>query len=1071
MAIAVDGVYVEGSVVRLALDGAITKSQSVTVSYSDPTGGDDTAAIQDYAGNDTESFAGHAISSGRNKSVVLAAPTNLTATAASTTQIDLSWEAPAGFTPTGYRIEVSADGGTTWTDRVANTESTATAYSHTGLTLGDTRHYRVSAIYRDYPAVASNVASAAAFDTADTTAPAFVGNNVLPSVGTGRRRPRSFLQRGARRPCRPPAPCQRLHRHRRRQHGHGDRGGGGICAQFVRLVLDPVITYRQTVTVSYRDPTVGDDAAAIQDFAGNDAASFTDFALPDSRQVSIVLGAPTNLTATGASATQIDLSWEAPAGFTPTGYRIEVSADGGTTWTDRVANTESTATAYSHTGLTLGDTRHYRVSAIYLDYPAVASNVASAAAADPADTTPPAFVGNNVLTSVGTAGVDLALFYNEVLDGRAGRLPPASAFTVTADGSTVTVTEALVVAQFVRLVLDPVITYRQTVTVSYRDPTVGDDAAAIQDFAGNDAASFTDFALPDSRQVSIVLGAPTNLTATGVSATQIDLSWEAPAGFTPTGYRIEVSADGGTTWTDRVANTESTATAYSHTGLTLGDTRHYRVSAIYLDYPAVASNVASAAAFDTADTTAPTFVGNNVLTSVGTAGVDLALFYNEVLDGRAGRLPPASAFTVTADGSTVTVTEALVVAQFVRLVLDPVITYRQTVTVSYRDPTVGDDAAAIQDFAGNDAASFTDFALPDSRQVSIVLGAPTNLTATGVSATQIDLAWEAPAGFTPTGYRIEVSADGGTTWTDRVANTESTATAYSHTGLTLGDTRHYRVSAIYLDYPAVASNVASATAADPADTTPPTFLRTNSQTEVEQFGDEITLTFDEVLNDGAGRTPPASAFTVTADGSTVTVTEALVVAQSVRLVLDGVITYRQTVTVSYRDPTGGDDEAAIQDYAGNDAASFTDQAISNSSDLRQGRRRTCGRPREALTRPTCRGRRRTDYVPDELPGRGQQQRPRIAGLPWSTRWMIPPTPSFPITSRSPTRPFRTATGSGRSRAPSSPSCRTRRPQARTECPRSSTRSTGIPRCSATAQPSRSSSPKIWCTAPRGAPLR
>ena len=507
-----------------------------------------------------------------------------------------------------------------------------------------------------------------------------------------------------------------------------------------------------------------------------------------------------------------------------------------------------------------GRTRYYLVSAINSVGAGATSNVASATTTD---MMAPQFSGNAGDTSVPVNGTDVLLQFDESLDRGAGRVPLASAFTVTADGVAIAVDGVHVEGTVVRLALDEVITRDQTVTVSYRDPTPGDDQAAIQDYAGNDAASFANHTISSGRNKSVVLGAPTNLTATVVSATQIDLSWEAPAGFTPTGYRIEVSADGGTTWTDRVANTESTATAYSHTGLTLGDTRHYRVSAISGTSPALPSNVASATAVDPTDSTPPTIV------DARTDQTQVVLGVSEQLDESPDRAPPASAFTVTADGAPIAVESVLLEGSIVGLRgLDPEIMRDQTVKVSYRDPTPSDDEAAIQDYAGNDAASFTDYPVNNS---SLLRGPPTNLTATAISATQIDLAWEAPSGFTPEGYRIEVSADDGTTWTDRVADTESTATAYSHTGLTLGDTRHYRVSAI--DHAGIfeglPSNVASATAVDPTDSTPPTIV--DARTDQTQ----VVLGVSEQLDESPDRAPSASAFTVTADGAPIAVESVL----------------------------------------------------------------------------------------------------------------------------------------------------------------------------------------------------
>ena len=98
--------------------------------------------------------------------------------------------------------------------------------------------------------------------------------------------------------------------------------------------------------------------------------------------------------------------------------------------------------------------------------------------------------------------------------------------------------------------------------------------------------------------------------------------------------------------------------------------------------------------------------------------------------------------------------------------------------------------------------------------------APLNLEATVVSATQIDLTWETPThvgSYPPIkGYRIWVSTGPNSSWTRMVYNTASTTTAYSHTGLSVGDYRRYRVAGLDNDLnEGEKSNIASATIAVP----------------------------------------------------------------------------------------------------------------------------------------------------------------------------------------------------------------------------------------------------------------
>ena len=112
------------------------------------------------------------------------------------------------------------------------------------------------------------------------------------------------------------------------------------------------------------------------------------------------------------------------------------------------------------------------------------------------------------------------------------------------------------------------------------------------------------------------------------------------------------------------------------------------------------------------------------------------------------------------------------------------------------------------------------------------------------------------------------------------------------------------------------------------DTAYPTYMSST----IASSGTSISLTYNETLS---VTTAAAARFTVTRGGSeTVTVNSVSISDSSLTLNLASTIYLGQSITVSYSDPTVGSDDAnAIQDLAGNDAASLTNQSVTNNSTI------------------------------------------------------------------------------------------------------------------------------------------
>ena len=316
-------------------------------------------------------------------------PTNLMAEADGSTRIALSWDAPAddgGSAITGYRIEVSDDGGSNWSELEADTGDDGTSYTHEGLSPGDTRHYRVSAINAEGTSDASDSDSAttvAAGTCALNPGDLWCGVVTVADLGsgadgfgsTGGLSDTTFSVGG------------RNYTIRQVSVGNSTSASPGTLLFSLHSVLDAADQARLELHVDGSGDTFAFSAIAgvgssfIWPGTSLDWSSATTVTLR-LRLAPEAPGKPTNLVAEADGGTRIALSWEAPAddgGSAITGYRIEVSPDGSSgSWTELEADTGNDGTSYTHTGLSPGDTRHYRVSAINAEGRSVASDVAHA---------------------------------------------------------------------------------------------------------------------------------------------------------------------------------------------------------------------------------------------------------------------------------------------------------------------------------------------------------------------------------------------------------------------------------------------------------------------------------------------------------------------------------------------------------------------------------------------------------------------------------------------------------------------------------------------------------------------
>ncbi|MCW8200869.1 hypothetical protein D8B23_21380, partial [Verminephrobacter aporrectodeae subsp. tuberculatae] len=322
--------------------------------------------------------------------------------------------------------------------------------------------------------------------------------------------------------------------------------------------------------------------------------------------------------------------------------------------------------------------------------------------------------------------------------------------------------------------------------------------------------------------------------------------------------------------------------------------------------------------------------------------------------------PAIGAFAVLVNGVANAVTNVSVEpqAKTVTLTLSTAVTPGQTVTVAYADPTTGNDANAIQDAAGNDAASFAATAVVNNTSAADT--AAPQLITTGdsrpqVTGNQLVLSFsdtgnlDADATHKPASGAFTVLVNGvanavtnvsvepqakTVTLTLSTAVTSDQTVTVAYADPTTGNDANAIQDAAGNDATSFAATAVVNNTPAAADTTAPVLItegakapKVNASTLVLSFSDTGNLDADPTHK------PASGAFTVLVNGVANAVTNVTVQAQAktVTLTLSTAVTPGQTVTVAYADPTTGNDANAIQDAAGNDAASFAATAVVNNT--------------------------------------------------------------------------------------------------------------------------------------------
>jgi len=770
------GVDATNKTVTLTLASAVTVGQTVTVSYADPTGGNDANAVQDVAGNDAASVPTQTATNGTGNP----APTAGTVTAADVGQSDkagTSYSFTIAYSDSDGTINAASIGtgnvtvtgpgggtlavtGATWSNGVATYTVTPPDGSWNDADNGTyTIAINAGKVKDNNGSVVAANSSAKTFTVSmDTTAP--LAPTVALQADTGGSTSDKITK-------------------------DGTPSVGGVEA-------NATIEYSTDGTswsTSAPNATQGSNTVYVRqvDAAGNTSSSasltFTlDTATPSVSSATVV---GNTLVLTYSDASTLDAANKAATSD------FAVTVAGQTVAVTSVAVDASAGTVT----LTLASA-------------ALNNQTVTVTYTDPSTSDDPSATQD-------IAGNDAATYSNSVVTNNTGIATPTQTVTITKAVDDVTpVTGDLTsgartndTAPELSGTLSSVLTGSQVLRVYRNGSSIGAATVNGTNWTYTDNSSSLSNGQTYTYTARVEEG-----TARGTASSSFALVIDTQAPSAPT---LSLQTDSGASPTDKnsasgtltTGNVEAGATVeYSANGTTwstMAPTAAEGSNTVYVRQTDQAGNVSQTGSLTfTLDTTAP------AVSSAVVDGASLVLTYTEANSLDAANPAAAGRFTVTVDGQSVTVNSVSVdaAAKKVTLTLATPVTYGQVIKVGYTDPSGNNDVAAIQDLAGNDAATFADLSVTNDTAST---GQPTAPTVAAIAATSgtptVTGTWGGANGGTDT---LSVTINGktytagqgltinGMSWSvviptaDRLADGtyEVTATASRQAGGQAGDT-------------------------------------------------------------------------------------------------------------------------------------------------------------------------------------------------------------------------------------------------------------------------------------------